>query len=224
MQPYILYGGTFSRALGPQMVLEEGAIPYELRVVDMEAGEHFTEAFRKINPAGFTPALITPEGHVLHEAAAIMVYLADHHGLADLIPAPGDPQRGLMLTKLWYYTNDVQPAFKRFGYTQRYTLRDEDIPAMRAKARAAICERLQLREDWLTQNGPWHLGERFSLADLHLALWASYGLENIGDIVETFPAIGRVRDGVLARPKSGPLLQGLIDYMVERRRRRPLAV
>ena len=23
MQPYILYGGTFSRALGPQMVLEE---------------------------------------------------------------------------------------------------------------------------------------------------------------------------------------------------------
>jgi len=222
MKPYILYGGTFSRALGPQMVLEEGAIPYELRVIDMDAGEHFGEAFRKINPAGFTPALITPEGHVLHEAAAIMVYLADHHGLDDLIPPPGDPLRGVMLTKLFYYTNDVQPAFKRYGYTQRYSLRDEDIPAMRARARETICERLQILEDWLDEHGPWHLGDRFSLADLHLALWATYGLERFDTIVEMFPAIGRLRDGVMVRPKSGPLLRGLRDFMEARRKVKPL--
>lgn len=221
MNPYILYGGTFSRALGPQMVLEEGDIPYELRVVDMDNGEHFGEEFRKLNPAGFTPALVTPEGHVLHEAAGIMLYLADHHGL-DLVPPPGDPMRGVMLAKFFFYTNDVQPAFKRFGYPQRYALREEDIAAARAQARAAICDRLAILENWLQNNGPWHLGERFSIADLHLALWSAYGLETFDTIVEMFPAIGRVRAGVLERPKSGPLLKGLIDLMVERRKNRPM--
>ncbi len=220
MKPYVLYGGTFSRALGPQMVLEEGDIPYELRVVDMDNGEHRSEAFRKINPAGFTPALITPEGHVLHEAAGIMLYLAEHHDLG-LVPPPGDPMRGVFLTKFFYYTNEVQPSFKRYGYTERYVLREEDIPATRAKARAAICDRLQILEDWLQAHGPWHLGDRFSIADLHLAMWASYGLEQPENIVDAFPAIGRVRAGVLERPKSGPLLQGLIDYIHERRKARP---
>lgn len=220
MKPYVLYGGTFSRALGPQMVMEEAGIPYELRVVDMDNGEHFQEAFRKINPAGFTPALITPEGHVLHEAAGIMLYLADHHGL-DLLPTPGDPMRGVFLAKFFFYTNDVQPAFKRYGYPHRYALREEDIPAVRAQARGVICDRLQILEDWLQEHGPWHLGDRFSIADLHLALWSAYGLENPENIVETFPAIGRVRAGVLKRPKSGPLLQGLIDYIYERRKARP---
>ena len=221
MKPYILYGGTFSRALGPQMLMEEAGIPYELRVVDMDAGEHFGAEYRKLNPAGFTPALVTPEGHVLHEAAGIMLYLADHHGL-DLVPPPGDPMRGVMLAKYFFYTNDIQPAFKRFGYSHRYALREEGIPAVRAQARATLCERFQILEDWLQANGPWHLGQRFSIADLHLALWSGYGLETTSDIVNMFPAIGRVRAGVLQRPKSGPLLQALIDFMDKRRKERPL--
>ncbi len=32
---YILYGGGVSRAVGPQMVLEEAGLAYELREVDI---------------------------------------------------------------------------------------------------------------------------------------------------------------------------------------------
>ena len=77
---YILYGGSITRSLAPQMVLEEGSLAYTLREIDIDAGEHRGEAFLEINPAGYVPALVTPEGHVLHEAAAIMLYLADRHG------------------------------------------------------------------------------------------------------------------------------------------------
>lgn len=218
MKPYILYGGTFTRALGPQMVLEEAGLPYELRVVDMDRGEHFGAEFRKLNPAGFVPAMVTPEGDVLHEAAGLMLYLADRHGL-DLVPGPTDPQRGLLIAKLFYFTNDVQPAFKRFYYPARYALRPEDVAATKAKAREAVVERLQVLENWLTEHGPFHLGERVSIADLHLGLWTAYGFEKPGDTADHFPAIGKVFEAVLARPKSGPLVQGLLDFMVERRAR-----
>ncbi|MDG2480429.1 MAG: glutathione S-transferase family protein, partial [Alphaproteobacteria bacterium] len=161
--------------------------------------------------------------HALHEAAAIMLYLADHHGLEDMAPLPGDPLRGIFLSKFWYFTNDVQPCIKRLGYPERYSLSEGDTTLVRRHARERLIERLGVLEQWLTEHGPWHLGERFSLADLHLALWAAYGIETTSTIVDMFPAIGRVRAGVLERPRSGPLLQDLIDLMDGRRVARPIA-
>src|SRR5690349_11792053 len=90
---YILYGGDFTRAPLVQWVLEEGGLAYELRKVNILKGEHRAPEFLAINPAGLVPVLITPEGEVLHEVAALMVYLADRHQLAGLAPAMTDPRR-----------------------------------------------------------------------------------------------------------------------------------
>lgn len=214
---YKLYGGTFTRGLAPQMVLEEAGLPYELHVVDMKNQEFRSEAFRKINPAGFVPALQTPEGDILHEAAAIMLYLTDRHGLEDWAPAPTDPQRGIFLSKLFYFTNDIQPSFKRSGYASRYALKQEDASALRQQSREIICERWQILEDWLASNGPYHLGDRVSCADLHLAMWMAYGFDEPLDFSDRFPASRRMFDLCLERPVSGPMLQGLMDIMVAHR-------
>jgi len=220
---YILYGGGFTRALGPQMVLEEANLPYELRTVDMDSGEHRGSEFLKVNPAGYVPALMTPEGHVLHEAAAIMLYLAERHGLEDLAPAADDPQRGIFLSKLFYFTNDIQPSLKRFYYAHRYALDTTDIAAVRAQSRDMAVERWQVLDGWLADHGPYHLGDRFSLADLHLAMWTAYGFEAPGDMAEMFPATGRIFAQVRQRPKAGPLLEGLLDIMIARRQKQRLA-
>ncbi len=214
---YKLYGGGFTRALAPQMVLEEAGLPYKLHVVDITAGEHRSAAFLTINPAGFVPALETPEGDVLHEAAAIMLYLADRHGLADMAPLADDPKRGIFLSKFLYFTNDIQPSLKRLYFAKRYALSDDDVPALQAQSRAIVCERWQILDDWLAEHGPYHLGDRFSMADLHLAMWAAYGFDQPADMLDGFPASRRIFDDALARPKSGPLLQGLLDLMTERR-------
>ena len=210
---YILHGGNVTRALAPQMVLEECSLPYELRDVDIAAGEHRSEAFRRLNPAGYVPALVTPEGDIVHEAAAIMLYLADRHRLETMAPAPGDPLRGIFLAKLFYFTNDVQPALKHTYYPHRWSLRESDIPAFRAHSEAMARERWQVLEDWLDANGPCHLGDRFSLLDLHLAMWACYGLKVPCDILEEMPASRRLFDLVCARPVSGPMLEGLIETL-----------
>ena len=217
---YILYGGNATRALGPQMVLEEGGLPYELRDVDIRAGEHRRQAFLEVNPAGYVPALATPQGDVLHEAAAIMLYLADRHCLTDLAPAIDDPRRGVFLGKLFYFTNDVQPSLKRAYYPRRYALRDADVDAVGAQSEAMALERWRVLEDWLAGNGPYHLGERFSLLDLHMSMWAAYGFRQPGDLLDDLPASRRLFDLVRARPVSGPMLQTLMETIGTWRARR----
>ena len=207
---YILYGGNLTRALAVQMVLEESSLAYELRNVDIAAQEHRSEAFRAINPAGYVPALITPEGTVLHEAAAICLWLADRHAIEEMAPLPTDPLRGVFLAKLFYFTNDIQPALKHCYYPRRWTLRDGDTPAFRKHSQAMAAERWQILEDWLEANGPYHLGDRLSLLDLHLSVWVCYGFDRTLDILETMPATRRLFDLVHARPVSGPLLDNLI--------------
>ncbi len=203
---YRLYGGAWSRAIGPMMVLAELGLDYDAIAVDVRAGEHRQAAFLEINPAGYLPALTTPEGAHLHESAAIMLYLAERHALGDLVPAPGDPERGRFLSLYFYLTNDIQPLSKRFFFPHRYALRRADIVETRAQARAAAEERWGVLDSLLAKRAPWHLGEQFTIADIQVALWAAYGFEEPDDIVSRFPAVRRIFEGVLARPKSGPCL------------------
>ena len=210
---YILYGGGVSRAVGPQMVLEEAGLPYELRTVDIAGGENRTAAFLAINPAGFVPALITPEGETLHEAAAIMVYLADRHELDDMAPRPGDLLRGRFYSRLFFLTNDIQPPTKRSFYPERYALDPADTERVRDAARAAARERWAVLDGFLAADGPYHLGDRFSLLDLHMALWVNYGLGSPRDLADEFPAVGDCFARVMARPKAAALLDGVIALM-----------
>ena len=116
---YVLYGGKFTRALCVQMVLEEGDLDYELRSVDILRQEHRSPEYLAINPAGFVPALITPEGDVLHETPALMLYLAERHRLRDLAPGVDEPERGRFLSALLFISDDVQPPMKRYNFPHR---------------------------------------------------------------------------------------------------------
>lgn len=203
---YILYGGGASRSAGPQMTLEEIGLPYELREVDISRGEHRDPAYLKINPFGFVPALITPEGELLHEAAAIMLTLADRHHARDLAPAPDDPLRARFYDQLFFQTNDIQPYIKQYFYAERYSTDRGHTPQVRAAAKAAAMERWSVLDRELAERGPYHLGDRFSLVDLHMAMWAAYGFDGADDVIGTFPAVRAVYDRVTDRPKSAPVL------------------
>jgi glutathione S-transferase len=81
-----LFGGPRSRASIPRWYLEERAIPYEWVQLDMQAGEHTTDAFAAINPFAKVPALVDPTLRApggaplqLFESGAILLHLADHH-------------------------------------------------------------------------------------------------------------------------------------------------
>ena len=203
---YVLYGGGVTRTAGPQMVLEEIGLDYDVVPIDPLRGEHRTPEFLALNPAGYVPALKTPEGDVLHETAGIMLYLAERHGRKDLAPLAGDPDRGRFLTQLFYQTNDIQPLMKQYFYAERYSTEPDDTPRIKSAVKAAVLERWAVLDGYLAQNGPWILGNRFSLADLHLALFAAYGFTTANEISDEFSAVRCVYEAVSKRPRSGPVV------------------
>ena len=73
-----LYYAPNTRAFRARWLLEELAVPYELRRVDLAHGEHRTPEYRRIHPLGAVPALVDGE-QTLIESGAICLYLADKH-------------------------------------------------------------------------------------------------------------------------------------------------
>jgi glutathione S-transferase len=200
---YILYGGRFLRSLLVEMVLAEGGIPYEYRDIDITRGEHRADAYLAVNPAGWVPALITPEGETLYETPAINLYLCERHRLAHLAPGVEEPERGRFLSGLFFVVDDIEPAMKRMFYPHRFVLREEDAPAHKEMAKQAVIDRLGVIDRHLASGGPYHLGERFSLVDLTMTFWATY-LEG-GEALEPYPAVRKCMDLVLAREKVMPI-------------------
>lgn len=192
------------------MVLEELGLDYEIRAVDIAGDQHRRPDFLRLNPAGFVPVLVTPDGEALHETAAIMLWLAERYQAVELAPMPGDPLRGRFLSRLFHLATDLQPAIKRVFHPYRYSDDPAAASGILASAQAAALDRWGLVDRYLAQHGPWNLGARFSLTDLYMSMEAGFGLIGADDVIGgTFPALRRCFEGVLARPAAGPILAAL---------------
>ena len=128
---YTLYGGKFTRAIINEMVMAEGDIEFEVITVDTGAKEQVSPEFLKLNPAGWVPVLVTPEGDNLYETPAISLYLAERHGLTHLVPTIEDSDRGLFLSAYFYITDELEPALKRYFFPHRYA--DGEIRRLKSR-------------------------------------------------------------------------------------------
>lgn len=204
---YTLYGGGFTRAHMTEMVLTEAGENYTVQVIDTMKGEHRSPAYLKINPAGWTPALRTPQGRILYETPAINLYIAETHSGGVLAPSQDDPDRGEFLSALFYLTDELEPALKRYFFPHRYAVRNSDEAAVRELSLSAVCECLSVIDNRLAASGPFHLGDRYSLPDLMLSYWMCSIMDH--DAVAGFTAIKNCRQLVEKRPKIDRLFRDL---------------
>jgi glutathione S-transferase len=116
---YVLYGGPGRASIAPQIVLEELGIAYRYAIVDLDAGEHRTPAFLRLNPGGRVPVLVEGELAVA-EAAAICLHLADRRPEAGLLAPPGTPDRARAYQLLLLLATTVQPTMMEYFYPERY--------------------------------------------------------------------------------------------------------
>ena len=72
MDKIIFHHAPMSRSNIVHWMLEELGVPYELRPMSLERGDHKKPAYLAINPMGKVPA-IKHKGVVITEAAAICV-------------------------------------------------------------------------------------------------------------------------------------------------------
>jgi glutathione S-transferase len=184
-----LYHSPNTRSSGALTLLEELGAPYELRVLNMKAGEQRRPEYLGINPMGKVPALKHGDT-LITEQVAIFLYLADLFPEAGLAPAIGDPLRGPYLRWMIFYAACFEPAVIDVA-THR------DPAAMQMSPYGDFETMLRTLTDHLAK-GPYILGTRFSAADV---LWGgALAWTTMFKLVPELPVITSYVQRAAARP------------------------
>ncbi len=198
MAEITFYTNPQSRGRIVHWLLEELAVPYDMKILDLEKGEHKQPAYLRINPMGKVPAIVH-RGVVVTEAAAICVYLADAYPQAKLAPALDDPQRGTYLRWIFFGAGCIEPAIVDKLFTR---------PAVERKSAVGYGsyeDTLNALEAALTP-GPFILGERFSAADVYVGAQVQWGF--MVNAIEPRPKFEQYVERIAARPALQKLLKG----------------
>jgi glutathione S-transferase len=137
--------------------LEELGQPYETRLLDLERGEHKTQAYLAVNSMGKVPAVVH-DGVAVTEVAAICCHLADAFPAAGLSIPIGDPRRGPYLRWLFFAVGCIEPA------VLDRTFRRPEAPSQRI-GYGSLDAVVDVLADAL-EPGPHLLGEPFTAADV----------------------------------------------------------
>lgn len=191
---YTLYYAPGSAAMAPHAALEEIGAPYRLVAVDLTRPRD--PAYLALNPDGWVPVLIDENG-VMHESAAIVLYLADRHPEAALAPATDDRLRGAYLQWLLYMAGVLQIAYQLHYYPERHSA--GPAAAVQAKAAERLARAWGRLDGVLAAAGPYLLGERFSACDLYLHMLAGWHPEP-ERLARECPAVTACAERVAARP------------------------
>lgn len=168
-----IYGIKQSRALRALWAAEEAGIEYDYEQLDARAGALRSEAFLALNPGGKVPVIVD-DGFVLTESAVIATYIGEKAPERGLVPEP--KTRGRYRYDQWmsFATTELEQPLWNIG-KHRFALPAKlRVPGMleTAPKEFAYAERVLAAG---FGEGPWILGERFSMADVligHSLFWA----------------------------------------------------
>jgi glutathione S-transferase len=195
---YKLFYALGSAAMGTRVILEEIGAPYELIQTTIAMDEPRPPEQLALNPNGWVPVLIWDE-NAMYECAAITVFLCDRHPEAKLAPAVDDPERGLYLQTLVYFSNSVQNAFQLNYYPDRFADTPADEPSAQRRGNRRLRETWKVIDDQIGDN-EWVLGERFSAVDIYLFMLTTWLQPSRGQpSVDEFPNVKRIAGAVLPR-------------------------
>jgi glutathione S-transferase len=106
------------------------------------------------------------DGHLITESLAIVTYVANRFPHAALLPHDDLIMLGRAYEKLSWYATGVHVAISQVFRTERFTDQEDAWPAIREGGRATIEKAYREIDDQL--DGPWVLGDRYSVLDTYL--------------------------------------------------------
>ena len=179
-----------------RIALEEAGAEYQALRVDLSKNEQRQPQYLAVNPKGRVPALVTDEG-VLTENIAILGWIAQAFPEAGVAP---DDAFGFARMQAFnaYMGTTVHVAYAHWRRANRWA----DDAACQQHLRDCAPERFaacfEVIEDEMLE-GPWVLGEDFSLADVYLFVMADW-LDTIGVDARRFPRVHEHRERMRGRP------------------------
>jgi glutathione S-transferase len=195
---YELYGRKGAGSMVVEAVLEECAVPYKLSEVKRDASRMPPADYYAVNPLGQVPALKLPDGSVMTESAAIVLYLADKFSEANLAPSSSAALRPQFLRWLVYLATNIYMTDLRIYYCDRYTTRAADAANVKEAAVKAMAREWEVYAAELASR-PYMLGEQFSIVDIYAAMLATWNVD-VPAFFRKHPNIGACYERVVARP------------------------
>lgn len=169
---YTLFFSPNACSLASHIALAESGLPYELKRLKFAENEQQSESYLKINSKGRVPALATDRG-VITESVAILAFIAQAAPAAKLAPLDDPFLFGKMQAFNAYIASTVHVAYAHFRRYYRWADNQASFDDMMAKAPKNFHDCFQMIEDDLLE-GPYVLGETYSVADPYLYLMTSW--------------------------------------------------
>ncbi|WP_284616735.1 glutathione S-transferase family protein [Aquabacterium humicola] len=179
MSRWTFYTCPATCALATHIALHEAGADFTLVKLDFAAQQQQSAEYLKVNPKGRVPALVTKHG-VLTETPALLAFIAQRFPQMNLAPLD-DPFRFAQMQEFNSYlasTMHVAHAHKRRG------ARWADDPAAQEAMKRKVPQTMRACAELIEQrlDGPWVMGEQYTVADGYLYTIAGW-LE--GDDVDT---------------------------------------
>ena len=170
---YTLYYSPGSCSLIVNCLLEELGIAPELRKVDLEGGEHRGAGYRKLNPKGKVPALVTPDG-TLTECVAILEYLCDKHDPEGRwLGKPGTWRRAKIQERVATLATDTHPLFNRFFHEDDFSESKDVQQGVKKRGTEKLAAYFREQDAHLTR--PFWSGDSLTAADFYFTVVARWG-------------------------------------------------
>lgn len=201
-----LYTAATPNGWKASIALEELGLAYQLKAVDLSAGEQHEEAFIRLNPNGRIPVIVDHEsGLTIFESGAILIYLAEKTGQL----MPSDPV-GRFETIQWlmFQMGGIGPMQGQAVTFERYF--DQDVPAARQRYKNETRRLYEVLNTRLADRE--FLSGAYSIADIANWSWVKAhrwarvpvdGLEHLQRWIEVIAARPAVQIGIEVPPPAG---------------------
>jgi GST-like protein len=164
-RPWRVYGckGCGSAIVEAALVLAR--IPYEREEVDYATPEGHAR-LAVVNPLAQVPTVILPDGTIMTESAALVLYIDGLVPELGLVPSVRDPLRREFLRWLMFMVAAVYPTFTYGDEPKKWA--PDGADELRESTDAHRLSLWRLVEGAV--RGPWFLGETPSALDLYVAV------------------------------------------------------
>lgn len=193
-----LYWAPRTGAFAPEATLLEVGAAFEAVRVDTRNDEQRSEHYRRLNPVGQIPTLLLPDGTVMTESLAMCLWLAECFPAAGLMPEAGGSERARLLRWLVFSVCNIYESDLRYSYAARYTSDATGGDGLRAAALSRMNDGFAMLDDALGE-GPYLLGERYSVADPYIVMLTCWHPDTPG-LLSRLPNLARLCAIVRRRP------------------------
>ncbi|WP_272424868.1 glutathione transferase GstA [Polyangium jinanense] len=179
-------------SLAPHIALREAGATFELARVDLRSKKTADgDDFARLNPKGYVPALLLPDGTLLTETAVLLNYIADTWPEANLAPPRGNLVRVRFDEWLQFIATELHKGFAPFTLMPNVSEESKHWAAQR------LASRVTLLAEALADR-PFLHGDAFTILDAY----AYFALRTYRHLlrVDLPGALGSYLERLSARP------------------------